>query len=74
MTQKEMNILKRIPKAYREHITELTISKSGCFNDRGQELNDYTVTWDNDDEHTFQNVEMMIYLIKENTVDGYYVS
>ena len=74
MTQKEMNTLKRIPKAYREHITELTIRKSGCFNDIGHELNDYTVTWDNGDEHTFQNIEMMIYLIKENTVDGYYVA
>lgn len=68
MTQKEMNTLKRIPKVYREHITNLTISKSGDFNDKGQKLNDYTVTWDNDDEHTFQNIEMMIYLIKENTL------
>lgn len=74
MTQKEINVLKRIPKMYREHIVELAISKSGCFNDNGQELNDYTVTWDNDDEHTFQNIGMMIYLIKENTVNGYYVA
>lgn len=73
MTQKEINTLKRIPKAYRQHIVELTISKSGDFNDRGQQLNDYTVVWDNDDEHTFQNIEMMIYLIKEYSIDGYYV-
>lgn len=73
MTTKEMNTLKRIPKAYRTHITDLTITKSGDFNERGQELNNYTVTWDNDDEHRFQNIEMMVYLIKEKTVDGYYV-
>lgn len=74
MTTKEINTLKRIPKAYREHIVSLSISKSGCFNEKGKELNDYTVIWDNDDEHTFQNIEMMIYLIKENTVNGYYVA
>lgn len=73
MTDREMKTLKKIPKLYREHITELNISKSGDFNERGQELNNYTVTWDNGDEHTFQNIDMMIYLIKENTVDGYYL-
>ena len=73
MTTKEMNTLKRIPKKYREHIVSLTISESDDYNDRGQRLNDYTVVWDNDDEHTFQNIEYMLYAIKENTVDGYYV-
>lgn len=74
MTEREMNTLKRIPKVYRQHIVDLTISKSGCFNDRGQELNNYTVTWDNGNEHTFQNIETMIYLIKEYSIDGYYIS
>lgn len=74
MTDREIKILNRIPKKYREHIVNLKISKSGCFNEKGQELNDYTVTWDNDDKYTFQNIEMMIYLIKENTINGYYVA
>ena len=73
MTNKEMNILKRIPKKYREHIVSLTISESDDYNDRGQRLNDYTVVWDNDDEHVFQNIEFMLWAVKENTVDGYYV-
>ena len=74
MTNKEMNTLKRIPKKYREHIISLTISESEDYNDRGQRLNDYTVVWDNDDEHTFQNIEYMLYAIKENTVNGYYTA
>ena len=74
MTNKEMNTLKRIPKKYREHIISLTISESDDYNDRGQRLNDYTVVWDNDDEHTFQNIEYMLYAIKENTVNGYYTA
>ena len=69
-----MNTLKRRPKKYREHIISLTISESDDYNDRGQRLNDYTVVWDNDDEHTFQNIEYMLCAIKENTVNGYYTA
>lgn len=75
MTQKEINLLKRIPKKYREHIVSLSISKSNDYNDRGQQLNNYTVVYDNEEEHTFQNIYMMIELIKYYTTDdGYYVS
>lgn len=75
MTSREQKTLNRIPKKYREHIVSLTISKSGDFNDRGQELWDYTVEWDNGDVHTFQSIEYMLYLIKECTAeDGYYYS
>ena len=71
MKENEMRILKRIPKKYREHIVNLSISKSGYFNDRGQELNNYTLIWDNGDEHTFDNQSYMIWYIKEYTENGY---
>lgn len=54
MTEKEMKLLNRIPKKYRKHIVSLTLKESGDFNDRGQMLNDYTLIWDNDEEHTFK--------------------
>lgn len=73
MTTKEINILNRIPKRYREHIVELTITKSGCFNDIGQELNNYTLTYDNGEEVTFENINYMIWALKEYTVEGYYM-
>ena len=65
--------LTRIPKKYREHIQSIEVTDSDDYNDRGQRLKNYTVTWDNGDEHTFQNLEYMIQSIKENTVDGYFV-
>ena len=74
MTEREINILRRIPLKYRKHIVDLTISESGCYNDRGRELLDYTITWDNGDEHTFQNIDTMLYMLKEYNVDGYYVA
>lgn len=66
--------LSRIPKKYKEHIELIEVTDSDDYNDRGQRLKNYTVTWDNGDEQTFQNLEYMIWAIKENTVDGYYVS
>ena len=74
MTAQEIKTLSRIPKKYRTHITGLTIEKSGDFNDKGQELNNYTVEWDNGEEHNFQNISFMIWAIKEYTdpADGYF--
>ena len=71
MTAKELNTLKRIPKRYREHITNLSISKSGDYNERGQELINYTVTWDNGEEHTYQKMDYMVWHIKEYYVEGF---
>lgn len=68
-----VDYLKRIPKKYREHIVNIDIEDSDDYNDRGQRLKNYIVTWDNGDEHIFQNLEFMIQAIKENTVDGYYL-
>lgn len=66
--------LSYIPKRYRKHIISVDVEYSEDYNDRGQRLRNYTVTWDNGDEHTFQNVEYMIQSIKENTNDeGYFV-
>ena len=75
MNSKEQAIFNKIPKKYRNHIAGVTVEEhSGDFNDRGQELKNYIVTWDNGDEHTFQSLSMMNYLIKENTSgNGYYV-
>lgn len=73
MTEKETNVLNRVPKIYRKHIVCLEINKSGCFDSRGKELNNYCVTWDNGDVHTFQNIKMMLYMIKEYSINGYYV-
>lgn len=67
-------MLKLIPKKYREHIISITVEKSDNYNDRGQQLNRYTVTWDNGEEHHFDNQKYMIWAIKENTVNGYYVA
>lgn len=67
-------MLKLIPKKYREHITSITAEKSNDYNEKGQQLINYTVIWDNGEEHTFQNQKYMITAIKENTVNGYYVS
>lgn len=69
----DADYLKRIPKKYREHIVNVDVEDSDDYNDRGQRLKNYIVTWDNGDEHTFQNLEFMLQAIKENTVDGYYV-
>ena len=74
MTEKEMKLLNRIPKKYRKHIVSLSIKESGDYNDRGQRLNDYTLLWDNDEEHTFQNQEYMLFMLKEYDVNGYYVA
>lgn len=67
-------MLKLIPKKYREHIISIAITKSDYYNHRGQQLNHYTVTWDNGEEHTFDNQKYMISAIRENTVNGYYVA
>lgn len=74
MSGKEKRVFDSIPKKYREHIVSVGIDEhSGDFNERGQELVNYTVTWDNGDEHTFQNQAQMKWAIKENTdSDGYY--
>lgn len=74
MTERELKILLRIPKAYRKHITELTVTESGWYDpDTGRPLKNYTITYDNSDEHTFQNVRYMMWAIKEYTDDnGYY--
>lgn len=69
----DVDCLKRIPKKYREHIVSVDVEDSDDYNDRGQRLKNYTVTWDNGDEHTFQNLDYMLQAIKENTVDGYYL-
>lgn len=74
MTSTEINILKRIPRKSRKHIVNLTITESNDYNERGRRLNNYTVTWDNGDEHTFQNIEWMLYMIKEYTWDDGYFS
>ena len=73
MTTKEIKTLERIPKKYRKNIVELTITKSGYYNEQGRELNDYTVEWNNGDTHTFSTIEMMIHLIREYDINGYYV-
>lgn len=65
--------LTRIPKKYREHIESIEVSDADDYNSRGQRLKNYTVVWDNGDEHTFQNVEYMLRAIRENTIDGYYI-
>lgn len=72
MTEREIKVLNRIPKKYRGHIVSLSITESGCYNDRGQMLDDYTVTWDNNDEHTFNSQAHMLFMLKEYSVNGYY--
>ena len=74
MTNQETKVLNRIPKKYRQHIVSLIIRKSGYYNDRGQELNNYIVTWDNGNECTFDNQAHMIFMIREYNIDGYYVA
>lgn len=75
MTEKELKLLKKIPKRYRKHIISLTISKSGEYNKRGQEIHNYRLIYDNEDEHIFENQEYMIWLLKEYTNDdGYFVA
>lgn len=69
----EADYLKRIPKKHKQYIVSIDVSDSDDYNNRGQRLKNYIVTWDNDDEHTFQNVEQMIWTIKEYTgADGYF--
>ena len=69
----EESILKQIPRRCKQHIESIEVSLSDDYNDRGQQLRNYTVTWDNGDEHTFQNLQYMIESIKEcTTEDGYY--
>lgn len=67
MTEKERRILNRIPKKYRNHIINLVISKSGDCNVQGRELLNYTVTYDNGDEHVYQNQYYMFWHIREYT-------
>ena len=71
MTEHELKVLKRIPRKYREHIVSLTITKSGDYNERGQELNNYIILYDNDLEVIFQNQNFMIWHLKEYTDNGY---
>lgn len=71
MTEHELKVLKRIPRKYREHIVSLTIEKSGDYNERGQELNNYIILYDNDLEVIFQNQSFMIWHLKEYTDNGY---
>ena len=75
MTKKEIEVLRRIPKRFKKHIINLTIRESGDYNSKGRERNNYTVTYDNGDKHTFQNQNYMIWMLKEYTDDsGYYNS
>lgn len=74
MTEKEVKVLNRIPKKYRNHIVSLHIEQSGCYNDRGQMLNDYTLMWDNNEEHTFNSQEHMLFMLREYNINGYYVA
>ena len=68
------NYFSKIPKKYRQHIVSVEVEDSDDYNSRGQRLKNYTAIWDNGDEHTFQNLDQMIWSIKENTSkDGYYV-
>lgn len=72
MTEKEMCILSRIPKKYRKHIINLAISKSGDYNSQGRDIRNYTVTYDNGDEHVYQNQNYMFWHIREYTnAEGY---
>ena len=73
MTEKERRILNRIPKKYRKHIINLAISKSGDYNFQGRELLNYTVTYDNGDEHVYQKQSYMLWHIKEYTNDEGYI-
>ena len=71
MTPRELKTLRRIPKKYREHIVDIGISLTDNYNERGQRLFEYKVTWDNGDIHYFENQDFMIWKIKEYSVDGY---
>ena len=72
MTEKEKRIFSRIPKKYRKHIINLAISKSDDHNFQGRELLNYTVTYDNGDEHVYQKQSCMLWHIKEYTnAEGY---
>ena len=71
MTEHELTIFNRIPKKYRQHITEVQIAKSGNYNDRGVELTDYTLVYDNGDIHTFNNLNFMLWKLREYTYRGY---
>lgn len=72
MNEREMKLYSRIPKKYRAHIVSVEIVKSGCYNARGQELNNYIVIWDNEESHIFESIEMMLFLLKEYNNNGYY--
>lgn len=74
MTDREIKILNRIPKKYREHITNLSISETNNYNNRGQMLYDYTITYDNGTEVIFDNQKYMLFMLKEYSVNGYYVA
>ena len=74
MTDKEKKVLNRIPKKYRGHIVNLTIEETENYNDRGQKFFNYTITYDNNTEFTFDNQAYMIFMLKEYSVDGYYIS
>lgn len=74
MTDKESKLLHRIPKKYRKHIVDLSISETSYYNDRGQILYDYTLTYDNGTEVTFKNQAYMFFMLKEYSVDGYYIA
>ena len=70
----ENSILSKIPKRYRTHIEDVEVSLSDDFNNRGQQLRNYTVIYDNGDEFTFQNLEYMLKSLKENIdEEGYYI-
>ena len=74
MTERELKIFNRIPKRVKRHVVNLSMEKSGNYNDRGQELYRYTVTWDNGEEHEFENQKMMLWLLNYYADDdGYYV-
>ncbi len=72
MTDREIKVLNRIPKKYRGHIVNLSISETNGFDSKGRW--DYTITYDNDEQFIFGNQSYMFYMLKEYSVGGYYVS
>ncbi len=74
MTDREEKVLKRIPKKYRKHIISLTITTTNNFSNRGQMLYDYILTYDNGTEFNFDNQAHMLFMLKEYSINGYYVA
>lgn len=74
MADREIKVLNRIPKKYRKHIVKLEIEETDYYNDNGRKLLNYIITYDNGIEVTFDNQSHMIYMLKEYSVNGYYIA